>query len=198
MVAEIRRCGDGYSKESIFKRYSASIKGFIEKQISSTSKNEAEDILHDVFYKYMVSVEEEETIENIAAWLYRVTRNLLIDRTRKRHEVRMPYLKNRDGEQTQEISLADLTPNKSDSPEDELIRTLIREELDRALTELPNEQRRIFELNELQGIPFKEISEATGIPINTLISRKRYATLHLRKRLNPLYNELYRSTISDE
>ncbi|MFI3304677.1 MAG: sigma-70 family RNA polymerase sigma factor [Rikenellaceae bacterium] len=186
------------SKESIFKRYSASIKGFIEKQISSTSKNEAEDILHDVFYKYMVSVEEEETIENIAAWLYRVTRNLLIDRTRKRHEVRMPYLKNRDGEQTQEISLADLTPNKSDSPEDELIRTLIREELDRALTELPNEQRRIFELNELQGIPFKEISEATGIPINTLISRKRYATLHLRKRLNPLYNELYRSTISDE
>ncbi len=166
--------------EGVFKRYSTALKRFISTQISSTS--EAEDIMHDVFYRYLTTKEERESIQSISGWLYRVARNLIIDRSRKRREESMPYtLSSKDSEEGGTPLSHSLRENST--PESELERKEIAEEFQRALSALPLEQRSVFELNELQGIPFKEISDASGIPINTLISRKRYAVIALQKSL---------------
>lgn len=174
--------------EYIFKRYSAALKGFVSKQLSSDQ--ESEDMLHDVFYRFIVSDGEHRAIENVSSWLYRVARNMIIDRSRKHKESAMPYLCQGEDSELAELALSDLLSDEYDTPETELLRTIIRDELAQALLELPTEQRVVFELNELEGIPFSEISESTGIPINTLISRKRYAVQYLRSRLDYIYQEL--------
>ncbi|MFI3295398.1 MAG: sigma-70 family RNA polymerase sigma factor [Rikenellaceae bacterium] len=167
--------------EKIFRRYSSALGGFIRKHLSS--RGESEDLLQELFYKFLVADGHDNRVEDVSSWLYRVARNMLVDRSRKKKEEPMPYLGDQEGG---EISLAELILCDGVTPESELVRTIIREELLAALERLPIEQRMVFELNELQGVEFKEISLATGIPINTLISRKRYAVLHLRKSLESL------------
>ncbi len=178
--------------ESIFRQFSAALKNFILKQ-SSASPSEAEDLLQDVFYKFIVADGEDELIENVSSWLYRVTRNQIIDNSRKRREERMPLiLQNQDGEVIN-LSFSDLLSSEGDynfDPESQIARSMIREELNKALEELPTEQRTIFELTELQGFSFKEIAQATQTPINTLLSRKRYAVQHLQHRLTSLYRNI--------
>lgn len=169
--------------EQIFSRYAASLKGFISKQLSSDS--ESEDILHDLFYRFIITDGEEESIEHVSSWLYRVARNLIIDRSRKKSEEQLP-----DSEIEAETPFANLLFNEGETPETKLFNTIIREETTNALAELPKEQRQVFELHELQGFSFKEISDATSTPINTLISQKRYAVLHLRTRLKELYEAI--------
>lgn len=166
------------SKDNIFNRYSAALRGFIKKQLPSDS-DESEDLLQDVFYRYLST---NEDIENITSWLYRVARNLIIDRSRKKREERMPYIS--DGENMFPIS--DIMLYDDNTPESELACQIIEEEFAAALSRLPKEQRSVYELNELQGIPFAEIAEATGVPINTLITRKRYAVLAIRKEMEYL------------
>ncbi|MFI3332901.1 MAG: sigma-70 family RNA polymerase sigma factor [Rikenellaceae bacterium] len=166
--------------ESLFKQFSAAIKGFINKH-TSLSSLEAEDMLQDIFYKFIVADGEHQLIENTSAWLYRTSRNLIIDKSRKIREERIDSSKN--------ILLID--NSYESNPESEIINTMIEEEIEAALASLPHEQRVVFELNQLQGISFKDISESSGISINTLISRKRYAILHLRKELKELYDELF-------
>ena len=114
----------------------------------------------------------------------------IIDRSRKHREEEMPYLSASEEDGTFLKELAELMPDEDQSPEMDYIRSTVWEELEHALLELPDEQRAVFELTELEGIPFKEISESTGIPVNTLISRKRYAVLFLRKRLYNLYEDI--------
>lgn len=172
----------------IFRKYQAQLKGFIAKRVSS--KEDSEDILQNVFYQFMKSDQEDNPIEQIAAWLYSVARNQIIDRSRKHREEEMPYLSNNEDDGTFLKELSELMPDEDQSPEMDFIRTTIWEELENALLELPGEQRTVFELTELEGIPFKEIAESTGIPVNTLISRKRYAILFLRKRLYSLYEDI--------
>ncbi len=169
--------------EQVFSRYATSLKGFISKQLSSDS--ESEDILHDLFYKFIITDGEEESIEHVSSWLYRVARNLIIDRSRKKSEESMPE-DNEEGDRT----FANLLFNEGETPETEMFNTIIREEIANALAELPSEQRQVFELHELQGFSFKEIADATSTPINTLISQKRYAVLHLRSRLKELYETI--------
>ncbi len=171
--------------ENIFIRYSSALRGFISKRLSSDI--ESEDMLHDVFYKFIVSDGEDESIENVSAWLYRVARNMVVDSSRKKREESMPYIAKVSGGELLEIPLSELLSTEGDTPETELVNSLIREELMLALEELPAKQRAVFELNELQGFSFKEISEASAEPINTLISQKRYAVQHLRRRLAELY-----------
>ncbi len=171
--------------EGIFKRYGAQLRGYISKQISSRS--DAEDILQSVFYRFITTESEKESIEHVCAWLYRVAGNLIIDHRRKHREQRMPTL---FADEDREVPLLELLASDDQSPEGEFVRSMIWDEIQAALEELPQEQRTVFELNELEGISFKEISQATGVPINTLISRKRYATLHLRERLSSLYEEV--------
>lgn len=172
----------------IFRNYQAQLKGFITKRVSS--KEDSEDILQNVFYQFLKYDREESPIEQIAAWLYSVARNQIIDRSRKHKEVEMPYLSSDEDDGIFLKELAELMPDEDQSPEMDFIRSTVWEELENALLELSDEQRTVFELTELEGIPFKEIAESTGIPINTLISRKRYAVLFLRKRLYSLYDEL--------
>ncbi|WP_288206062.1 sigma-70 family RNA polymerase sigma factor [uncultured Parabacteroides sp.] len=172
----------------IFRKYQAQLKGFINKRVSS--REDSEDILQNVFYQFMKSDQEENPIEQIAAWLYSVARNQIIDRSRKRREEEMPYLSTNEDDGTFLKELSELMPDEDQSPEMDFIRSTVWKELEHALLELPDEQRTVFELTELEGIPFKEIAESTGIAVNTLISRKRYAVLFLRKRLYNLYEDI--------
>ncbi len=174
--------------ENIFNKYSTALKAFISKNISSN--NESEDILHDIFYKFIITDGDEEIIENVSSWLYRVARNIIIDRSRKIKDEEMPYLMAKERDALLEIPLSDLLSDEQSSPETDFISKLIKEELTIALSQLPKEQRNVFELHELQGVSFKEISEATSTPINTLISQKRYAVVHLRSRLKKLYDDI--------
>lgn len=172
--------------EEIYRKYSAQLRGYISKYVSSSV--DSEDILHDTFYK-LITADNQDNIQSISSWLYRVAQNRIIDSSRKHKEESITYLKDSDNEHI-EVSIAELLTNPKETPETELLRSMVWEELETALSELPEEQRIVFELNELEGIPFSEIAEVTNIPVNTLISRKRYAVLHLRQRLSSLYEDI--------
>ena len=132
-----------------------------------------------------------QPIEKVAAWLYRVARNKITDKYRKKRtfslEDQQSFRGNDDGEQ---LYLQDLLRSNSESPDSKFDKTLIYNAIELALDELPTEQREVFIQHELEGKSFKQIAEDTGISINTLLSRKRYAILALRKNLQELYNEL--------
>ena len=149
---------------------------------------DAEDILQYVWYQF-TNVMNSEPIEQISAWVFRVARNRIIDQYRKRQPVSLDdeiYLKEEEeGFHFSEILLAE-----DSTPETEHLRNLFWEELFSALDELPEEQRQVFVWNELEDISFNAIAKLSGEPVNTLISRKRYAVLHLRKRLEQLYIEI--------
>jgi RNA polymerase sigma factor (sigma-70 family) len=132
---------------------------------------------------------EENPIRCISSWLYTVARRLIIDRSRKQREEEIPQLVNPDDEDSLVEELTQLILDDEASPESDYAKALVWEELEIALSELPVEQRTVFELTELQGFSFKNISESTGVAVHTLISRKHYAVLHLRKRLANLYYE---------
>jgi len=159
---------------------------FIRRRVNR--QEDAEDILQDVWYQFS-NVMNSEPIEQTSAWLFRVARNRIIDQYRRQQPASMEDEIDSEPEEggfhLREIFLAE-----DSTPEDEHLKNLFWEELFSALNELPEEQRQVFILNELEDIPFYEISERTGEKINTLISRKRYAVLHLRKRLEQLYKEI--------
>lgn len=172
-------------------KYTPKLKSFIRAQVSSG--DDADDILQDVFYQLAKTVDNAmNPIENISAWLYRVTQNMIINAETKKKEVRMPVSQDDDDENVlEEISgLLFHEDENEDTPETEYLRSLVWTELENALAELSAEQREIFELTELDGVPVKDISETTGVPVNTLLSRKHYAIVFLRKRLRTLYNDL--------
>lgn len=179
--------GKPFNITQIFRQYQSQLKGFIARQVRT--KEDTEDILQNVFYQLSRNDPEENPIEQISAWLYTVTRNQITDWRRKRKETELPGSSCEEGDDfVGELTL--LLLDEEASPETDFMKSLIWEQLDLALSELPEEQSSVFRLTELEGISFKEIAEATGITVNTLISRKRYAVLHLRKRLAQLYQEL--------
>ena len=169
----------------IIRGYSQRLYGFIRGRTSNDA--DAEDILQEVWFQLSRLV-DLEAIENINAWLFRVARNKVTDRYRKREEESLDGLAYEDenGDTSfQEILLADFN-----TPETEHLRQFFWEELFAALEELPAAQRDVFIWNELDGETFQEITDRTGVNIKTLISRKRYAVMHLRERLAGLYEEL--------
>lgn len=155
-------------------------------------KEDAEDILQDVLYNLVSGFEEIEFIERISAWLVKVAKNKIIDSYRKKKTV--PFsdelIVRKTDESDEDISLADILPDLSSLPDEIYWQNLIWEEIETALDELPEEQREVFVMNEFDGLSFKEIAEIKNEPINTLLSRKRYAVLYLRKKLKNLYKEL--------
>ncbi|HTB26229.1 MAG TPA: sigma-70 family RNA polymerase sigma factor [Puia sp.] len=172
------------SISAVVKAYSRRLMGFIRKRV--TNEADAEDILQDVFYQLLGN---KEPIDQITAWLFTVARNKIIDRNRKKKPLEL------DGvfsEMDDDVmgDWVDLIMDDSSNPETIYLRNLFQETLKESLDELPEEQKQAFILNELEGIPFRQISEETGIPVNTLISRKRYAVLHLRMKLTDLHEAL--------
>jgi len=149
---------------------------------------DAEDILQDVWYQFS-NMLETEPIEQTSAWLFRVARNRIIDKYRK-HQTSSLDKEIFDDEDEGGFNVKDVLLAEHSTPETELLRNLFWEQLFSALDELPDEQRQVFVWNELEDVPFTEITKRTGEKINTLISRKRYAVLHLRKRLQQLYKEI--------
>jgi RNA polymerase sigma factor, sigma-70 family len=165
--------------------YSKRLMGFIRKRVNNEA--DAEDILQDVFYQFMGNT---QPIEQLTAWLFTVARNKIIDRQRKKKpEALDDVFADEEGDESS-LSWTEFLFDSSDNPEKDYLRSLFWEELNNALNELPEEQRQVFIANELEGVPFKEIAEQTGETVNTLISRKRYAVLHLRERLGKLRDEL--------
>ncbi|MFL5743326.1 MAG: RNA polymerase sigma factor [Niastella sp.] len=165
--------------------YSKRLMGFIRKRVNNEA--DAEDILQDVFYQF---VGNTQPIEQMTAWLFTVARNKIIDRQRKKKPEALEDLFGEEENEESGLNWTEFLFDASDNPEKDYLRTLFWEELNNALNELPEEQKQVFILNELEGVPFKEIAERTGETVNTLLSRKRYAVLHLRNRLSVLKDEL--------
>lgn len=164
--------------------YSKRLLGFIRKRVNNDA--DAEDVLQDVFYQF---IGNPQPVDQVTAWLFTVARNKIIDRQRKhKPEALDENISDDDAEET--YSWNELLFNASDNPEQEYLRNMFWEELNVALQELPEEQRSVFIQHELEGVSFKTLSEQTGETVNTLISRKRYAVLHLRERLRVLKDEL--------
>src|ERR1700730_5072540 len=156
---------------------------FIRKRVDD--QGDAEDILQDVFYELTEAYRLMRPIEQVGAWLYRVARNRIIDRFRKKTPASEIALNDDQGVPR----LEDLLPSPDAGPEALYARGVIFDELDAALEELPEEQRDVFVAHEMDGKSFKQLAEETGLSVNTLLSRKHYAILHLRRRLEAIYEE---------
>ena len=160
--------------------------GFIRQRVNT--EEDAEDILQDVWYQFTAAV-DTEPIEKVNSWLFTVARNKITDRYRKQKPVSLEDMMVVEDEEGS-INFKDILLDDSHNPETEHLRSLFWKNLQEALDELPAAQRDVFVWHELEDIPFKEIAERTGESVNTLISRKRYAVLHLRERLLTLYDEI--------
>ncbi len=159
---------------------------FIRRRVAD--QTDADDILQDVFYEFTQAYRLPEPIEQASAWLFRVARNRIIDRFRKKKEVALDDLGGGDSEDD-DCRLDLMLPSPDAGPEAAYTRAMLLEELQLALEELPANQREVFIAHELDGVSFKEMAAASGVSINTLLARKRYAVLYLRQRLQALYEE---------
>jgi len=177
-------------KQQTFRKERGRLLNFIRGRVSSTE--EAEDILQDVFYQFVAGFEAIDSIDRVTSWLYSVARNKIIDRYRR--DASRPRTMTLDGstlhEEDAPLTLQEILPDLGNTPEGTLLRDAIWDEIMLALDELPAEQKEIFILNEIEEQGFREIAERTGVSINTLLSRKRYAILALRKRLQALYDDV--------
>jgi RNA polymerase sigma factor (sigma-70 family) len=165
----------------------ARLKNFIRRRVPDPL--DAEDILQDVFYKLVEANRLFMPIEHVTGWLFRVARNRITDLFRKKKPLSFGDA-SVEGESGELLQIEDLLPSPEAGPEAVYVRNLLLEELELALEELPDEQREVFVGHELEGRSFKEMAEETGVSVNTLLSRKRYAVLRLRERLRSIYDEL--------
>jgi len=172
----------------IIKNYGNRLEGFIRKRVRTIE--DADDILQDVYFQLADADRLLKPIDQMAAWLFTVARNRITDLYRKKKTESMPEFFAETEDEGTFRELRNLMFDNGSTPEDDYLRSLVWIELEKALDELPEEQRSVFELTELKGLSFKEISEQTGVTVNTLISRKRYAVLVLRERLQLIYDEL--------
>jgi RNA polymerase sigma factor (sigma-70 family) len=161
---------------------------FIRRRVPA--REDAEDILQEVFFELVEMYRLMKPVEQMASWLFTVARNKITDSYRKRKPSLFSDQVMGGTDDDDRLFLADLLPNNTLSPSDEMMREVILETVGEALEELPPEQREVFVGHELEGKSFKEMSVQLGVPLNTLLSRKRYAVLFLRERLRDLYNDL--------
>ncbi len=151
---------------------------------------DAEDILQDVFFEFVEAYRLPEPIEQVSAWLFRVARNRIVDRFRKKKEQPLAELIDETDDADDEYRLDLVLPASDATPEAAYARAVLLEALQGALDELPKEQRDVFVAHELEGRSFKDLASESGVGMNTLLARKRYAVLHLRVRLQAVYDEL--------
>ena len=173
-------------------REQARLRNFIRRRVPDP--RDAEDILQDVFYELVEANRLLMPIEHVTGWLFRVARNRIIDLLRKKKpesfsDAAITQNHGHDDDATLQLQIEDLLPSPEAGPEARYARDVILDEIELALDELPEEQREVFVAHELEGRSFKEMSAETGVSVNTLLSRKRYAVLHLRERLRSIYAE---------
>jgi RNA polymerase sigma factor (sigma-70 family) len=170
----------------VVKREQSRLRNFIRRRVPDPG--DAEDILQDVFYRLIEANRLLMPIEHITGWLFRVARNRITDLFRKKEPETFSDLRAVD-EEGELADFEDLLPSPDAGPEAQYARSVLLDELELALDELPDEQRAVFVAHELEGRSFKEMSGETGVSLNTLLSRKRYAVQHLRERLQRVYDE---------
>ncbi len=181
MVEQDQRISEAVSREQ------PRLRSFIRRRVADPG--DAEDILQDVFYELVEAYRMMKPVEQVTAWLFRVARNRITDRFRKRSREALRTEPAKVADDGEELLLEELLPSPDAGPDAAYARSVLLEELDEALDELPAEQREVFVAHELMGYSFKELAEQTGVSVNTLLSRKHYAVLHLRERLQAIYDE---------
>lgn len=183
MVEQDRQISEVIAKER------PRLRNFIRKRVPNES--DADDLLQEVFYELVQANRLLMPVDYVAGWLFRVARNRITDLFRKKRPENFSgtAVEDEDGDL---LEIEEILPSPDDGPEALLLRKMLLEEMEIALAELPKEQREAFVAHELEGRSFKEISAGSGIGINTLLSRKRYAVLHLRERLQNIHDEFLR------
>jgi len=173
-----RRISDAVDREQ------SRLRNFIRTRVPDPG--DAEDLLQDVFFELVEAYRLMKPVEHVGAWLFRVARNRITDLFRKKKPVTFTGAAVAS---EPEESFEDLLPSPEAGPDAAYARRVLLEELDAAVEELPEDQRAVFVAHEIEGRSFKNLAAETGVGINTLLSRKRYAVLHLRKRLKAIYDE---------
>jgi RNA polymerase sigma factor (sigma-70 family) len=168
-------------------RQSPRLRNFVRRRVADAA--DAEDILQDVLFALVESYRLPQPVEQVGAWLYRVARNRITDFFRRKRPEALADVRAIAADESELGAIEELLPSTAAGPEAEFARAVLLEELDAALNELPPEQREVFVAHEIEGRSFKEIAARTGAGVNTLLSRKRYAVLHLRRRLRSIYDE---------
>ncbi len=170
----------------VLERERSRLRGWIRRRLADPS--EVEDIVQDVFFEFVQADQLLSPIEDVGAWLYRVARNRITDwfRKKKPESLADQVIASNAGEP---LALEDLLPSPDAGPDAMYARGILIEELANSLETLPAEQREVFVAHEIEGLSFQQISALTGVSVNTLISRKRYAVLQLRRRLQFIYEE---------
>jgi RNA polymerase sigma factor (sigma-70 family) len=170
----------------IITRERSRLRNFIRRRVPDPA--DAEDIVQEVFYELIEANRLLMPIEHVTGWLFRVARNRITDLFRKKKPESFSDAAPA-GESGEVLQIEDLLPSPDAGPEALYVRHVLLEELELALDELPEEQRDVFVAHEVEGRSFKEMAAETGVSVNTLLSRKRYAVLHLRERLQSIYDE---------
>ena len=169
----------------------ARLRNFIRRRVPD--ERDAEDILQEVFYELVEADRMMKPIEQLSAWLYRVARNRITDLFRKKKPEALANDSMAVNAEGESLLFEDLLPSPDAGPEAAYARTVLVEELDAALDELSEEQRQVFVAHEMEGQSFKELAQTTGVSVNTLILRKHRAVVHLRERLEAIYDEFRRT-----
>jgi RNA polymerase sigma factor (sigma-70 family) len=172
----------------VVEREQGRLRNFIRRRVPDP--RDAEDILQEVFYELVEANRLLVPIEHVTGWLFRVARNRITDLFRKHEPESFADAAAATVEAEEELQFEDLLPSPDAGPEALYLRNVLLEELEAAVAELPREQREVFVAHELEGRSFKQLAAETGVSVNTLLSRKRYAVLHLRERLRNIYDEL--------
>jgi RNA polymerase sigma factor (sigma-70 family) len=170
----------------VVRREQSRLRNFIRRRVPDP--RDAEDILQDVFYRLVEANRLLMPIEHVTGWLFRVARNRITDLFRKKEPENFSEIEQAD-EEDELLHFEDLLPSPDAGPESLYARNVLLHEFERAVAELPKEQREVFVAHEFDGRSFKEMSAETGVSVNTLLSRKRYAVLHLRERLQRVYDD---------
>jgi len=172
-----------------FTEYRERLLQFIRSRVRALE--DAEDILSEVFYNFARVNEMANPVEQTAAWLYRAARNRIIDHYKKKKDIPISVLADDGNGDDEDLSdFIDILAAGENTPETETLRSFVWDAIKNAIDELPPAQRDIFIQTEFDGLPVKEIAEKTGVPVNTLLSRKHYAVKYLRKRLSELYDDV--------
>lgn len=167
------------------------LRNFIRKRVANEA--DVEDLLQEVFFEVIEAYRLMEPVERWSAWMFKVARNRVIDLFRKRRREALRNEARTISDRGETPRLEDALPSPDAGPAEAYARTVLLDELAEALAELPEEQREVFIAHEIEGYSFKEIAKRSGVSVNTLLSRKHYAVLHLRRRLRAIYDEFVRT-----